>query len=117
MSSLDSIIGGFNQNNLCSHLDDWVSILEHYNYEVTEDEVWEIARCYETFPLIENIYQICVINHLETIFIEQVGCDRDDVKFDSYVNCCDTHFSIDEEVIYNADDFSRKVIEAKAQLY
>ncbi|MDP8189088.1 hypothetical protein QJU87_04310 [Pasteurella skyensis] len=113
MSSLNSIIGGYTQNNLCSQLDEWVSILEHYNDEVTDDEVWEIARNHKSFPLFENIYQYCVIEHLKAIFIKQTGCNWNDVKFYSYINCFDTHFSIDGEPILEEDDFYLKIKEVQ----
>lgn len=105
MSSYHSILGGYTSNNLCDQIDPWLDILDHFNSAVTEDEIWQVARESERFPLIENIIQSLVINRLESVFIEQAGCEWDDVEFESYVNCLDTHFSINGTPIMEEQDF------------
>lgn len=117
MSSLGAIIGGYTQNNLCDEIDPWLDILEHFNAGVTDDEVWQIAREYKQFPLIENIFQSLVINRLEGVFLEQVGCDWEDVIFESDVNSFCTSFSINGTLIMKESDFYDKIEEVKALLH
>lgn len=56
-------------------LADWESILNAFNCNITEDEVWEAARQYNDVPHFGNIYQELILEALKQLFWRLVELD------------------------------------------
>ncbi|MGX2956914.1 hypothetical protein ACWIYZ_07460 [Ursidibacter arcticus] len=103
MSSLYRLID--NSNSVTYKLPEWESILEKYHREVSENDVWEIARDYKEFPMLENIYQMLVLHNLEDIFFNETGLDYECINIFTWVNGIDTHLVIDGDDIATYQEF------------
>ena len=66
----------YNENDLCSDIEDIENL---YRDDITEEEVWEIAREFEQVPIIENIYQSLLFYRLKDQIIEDI---KDQIKED-----------------------------------
>ena len=66
----------YNENDLCSDIEDIENL---YRDDITDDEVWEIAREFEQIPIIENIYQNLLFDRLKYQIIEDI---KDQIKED-----------------------------------
>lgn len=117
MSSFWSILCGYTKNNFSPCVDNWEEIAKHYCCPVEEEDVWMMARECEKFPQIENIYQSILLSNLESIFIEKSGCDWEDVDFFTFINCRDTHFSINGSPVTSLVEFERALRKAKKKAF
>ncbi|TYG35309.1 hypothetical protein FW755_09495 [Lonepinella koalarum] len=116
MSSFYSILDGFTKNNFSPKLKEWEAILDRHQESVTEDDVWDYAKGCDKFPQLEDVYHSLALSRLESIFIDLVDCEWDDIDFFIYVNCYDTHFCVNGESIDKEDDFYRMVKKVRKQL-
>lgn len=66
----------YNENDLCSDIEDIENL---YRDDITDEEVWEIARDFEQVPIIENIYQSLLFYRLKDQIIEDI---KDQIKED-----------------------------------
>lgn len=66
----------YNENNLRSDIEDIENL---YRDDITDDEVWEIAREFKEVPIIENIYQDLLFYRLKDQIIEDI---KDQIKED-----------------------------------
>ncbi|MFW9273221.1 hypothetical protein, partial [Glaesserella parasuis] len=92
-------------NSVTHKLPEWESILEKYHREVTENEVWDIAKESKEFPMLENIYQMLVVHNLEMLFFDETGLNEEDIKIFTWINGIDTHLVIDGDDITTYQEF------------
>lgn len=79
-------------------------ILEEINVPtVTDEEVWEDARSFNRLPNFENILTALVYGWLEDAIRKQYP-ETKDFNFETWVNCADSKFYINGEVICSLND-------------
>ncbi|HHF3391692.1 TPA: hypothetical protein ACPO1V_001744 [Haemophilus influenzae] len=91
--------------NCSSKCEAWEEILDHYNDNVSDDEVWEIARESKELPIFGNVYQYLVLSRVLTHFCEETGLEEDQFKLFFYINSIDTHLVINDWDIASVKDF------------
>ncbi|MGC7559829.1 hypothetical protein [Pasteurella sp. PK-2025] len=99
-------------------LADWEVILNAFNCNISEDEVWEIARQYSDIPHFGNIYQNLVLNRLKLLFWQLIELEEGeiDININYDINARSSYFYIEGDCIYNESDFLNKVDSIKAML-
>jgi hypothetical protein len=100
-------------------LADWESILNAFNCNITEDEVWEAARQYNDVPHFGNIYQKLILEALKQLFWRLVELDEGEIDINiSYdINAISTHFYIEGDFICSKSDFLNKVDSIKTMYH
>lgn len=101
------------ENNLSPNVGAWKDILDAYNDEVTDEDVWHIAKESKEVPEIANIYQYLLIekilNHL-----------RDEIKSLSrvslymHINFSHTHFYVEGYSIDSVEKYFEIIDKVKA---
>ena len=100
-------------------LADWESILNAFNCNITEDEVWEVARQYNDVPHFGNLYQELILEALKQLFWRLVELDEGEIDINiSYdINAISTHFYIEGDFICSKSDFLNKVDSIKTMYH
>lgn len=114
-----NVIPSLYLSGVSPNLSGWEDILFHFDSDIEDQEVWEIARQCKDIPHLGNIYQSLVINRLESLFWEQIGLDyqSDQITLFTFVNNFDSHFCINDQAVNTLDDFIAKVDEIKSTIH
>lgn len=89
-----------NDNNLAYAFNDWEKIYNYiFNNKDITDEVWSLAREFEEYPIMENIYQHVLLKNI----YEWVTAQGKSSSY--YVNCIDSHLYINHKRVTDIDEF------------
>ncbi len=99
----------YNDNNLSSNIKDWEEIAEYLKIEIEDEEIWSIARESKEVPLLENIYQNCLLSSIINHFDENKL-----INLNSFINARDTHLYFENngwEEITSLEEFIKSIDE------
>lgn len=76
--------------------------------DITDDELWEMARTYPHSPHLGNIYLYLLFEKIQAT----LAVSHPDVKVDYFINALDSHLYINGEEIFSEEDAWRILEEA-----
>jgi hypothetical protein len=92
----------YNDGNFPNRLVVWEEIAEkEFSISISDDEVWAEARESEEIPNFENIYLSKLLNGL----MEAVKDMFRGITTEGFINCADSHLSINETPIHTEKDY------------
>ena len=100
----------FNLDDVSSNVEDWLKILDRYNDDVDDDDIWESARgLSDEIPEFNNIYQNLIMMKIVRHFANEVGVKVSDLDFETYANCQDSSLTIEGNTIHDKDDYDNAI--------
>ena len=109
-------MSAFNLEDVSSKVEDWLEILNRYNDNVNDDDIWELATGLSYLPQFSNIYQELMMMKIVQHFANEVGVEVSDLDFEMYTNCQDSHLTIEGTSIYDEDDYDNALEEYRERL-
>lgn len=102
----------FNLEDVSSKVEDWLEILDRYNDDVDDDDIWNSAsRLSDEVPEFNNIYQELIMMKVVKHFADEVGVEVSDLDFETYANCQDSSLTIEGTTIFDEDDYDNAIEE------
>ena len=102
----------FNLEDVSSKVKDWLEILDRYNDDVDDDDIWNSAsRLSDEVPEFNNIYQELVMMKIVKHFADEVGVKVSDLDFETYANCQDSSLTIEGTTIFDENDYDNALEE------
>ena len=107
----------FNLDDVSSNVEDWLKILDRYNDDVDDDNIWESARgLSDEIPEFNNIYQELIMMKIVRHFANEVGVNVSDLDFETYTNCQDSSLTIEGNTIHDEEDYDNAIEEYRERL-
>lgn len=106
----------FNLDDVSSNVEGWSKILDRYNENVNDDDIWELATGLSYLPQFSNIYQELMMMKIVQHFANEVGVEVSDLDFEMYTNCQDSHLTIEGTSICDKDDYDNAIEEYRERL-
>ena len=107
----------FNLDDVSSNVEDWLKILNRYNDDVDDDNIWESARgLSDEIPEFNNIYQELIMMKIVRHFANEVGVNVSDLDFETYTNCQDSSLTIEGNTIHDEEDYDNAIEEYRERL-
>lgn len=107
----------FNLDDVSSNVEDWLKILDRYNDDVDDDNIWESARgLSDEIPEFNNIYQELIMMKIVRHFANEVGVNVSDLDFETYTNCQDSSLTIEGNTIHDEEDYDNTIEEYRERL-
>lgn len=107
----------FNLEDVSSNVEDWLKILDRYNDDVDDDDIWESARgLSDEIPEFNNIYQELIMMKIVRHFANEVGVKLSDLDFETYANCQDSSLTIEGNTIHDEEDYDNAIEEYRERL-
>ena len=107
----------FNLDDVSSNVEDWLKILDRYNDDVDDDNIWESARgLSDEIPEFNNIYQELIMMKIVRHFANEVGVNISDLDFETYTNCQDSSLTIEGNTIHDEEDYDNAIEEYRERL-
>ena len=107
----------FNLDDVSSNVEDWLKILDRYNDDVDDDDIWESARgLSDEIPEFNNIYQELIMMKIVIHFANEVGVNVSDLDFETYTNCQDSSLTIEGNTIHDEEDYDNAIEEYRERL-
>ena len=105
-------MSAFNLEDVSSKVKDWLEILNRYNDDVDDDDIWNSAsRLSDDVPEFNNIYQELIMMKIVRHFANEVGVKVSDLDFETYANCQDSSLTIEGTTIYDESDYDNALEE------
>ena len=105
-------MSAFNLEDVSSKVKDWLEILDRYNDDVDDDDIWNSAsRLSDEVPEFNNIYQELVMMKIVKHFADEVGVKVSDLDFEKYANCQDSSLTIEGTTIHDEEDYDNALEE------
>lgn len=105
-------MSAFNLKDVSSKVKDWLEILDRYNDDVDDDDIWNSAsRLSDEVPEFNNIYQELVMMKIVKHFADEVGVKVSDLDFETYANCQDSSLTIEGTTIHDEEDYDNALEE------
>ena len=105
-------MSAFNLEDVSSKVKDWLEILDRYNDDVDDDDIWNSAsRLSDEVPEFNNIYQELVMMKIVKHFADEVGVKVSDLDFETYANCQDSSLTIEGTTIHDEEDYDNALEE------
>lgn len=102
----------FNLEDVSSKVEDWLEILDRYNDDVDDDDIWNSAsRLSDEVPEFNNIYQELIMMKVVKHFANEVGVKVSDLDFETYANCQDSSLTIEGSTIHDEEDYDNAIEE------
>lgn len=102
----------FNLDDVSSKVDDWLEILDRYDDNVDDDDIWNSAnRLSDEVPEFSNIYQQLIMMKIVQHFANEVGVEVSDLDFETHTNCQDSSLTIEGTAIYDESDYDNALEE------
>lgn len=101
----------FNLEDVSSKVKDWLEILNRYNDDVDDDDIWESAKGLSYLPQFSNIYQELIMMKILQHFANEVGVEVSDLDFETYTNCQDSSLTIEGTTIFDENDYDNALEE------
>lgn len=102
----------FNLEDVSSKVEDWLEILDRYNDDVDDDDIWNSAsRLSDEVPEFNNIYQELIMMKVVKHFANEVGVKVSDLDFETYANCQDSSLTIEGNTIHDEEDYDNAIEE------
>jgi hypothetical protein len=109
-------MSAFNLEDVSSKVEDWLEILNRYNDNVNDDDIWSSATGLSYQPQFSNIYQELIMMKIVKHFADEVGVEVSDLDFETYANCQDSSLTIEGTSIYDEDDYDNALEEYRERL-
>ena len=106
----------FNLDDVSSNVEDWLKILDRYNDDVDDDDIWESVKGLSYLPQFSNIYQELIMMKILQHFANEVGVEVSDLDFEIYTNCQDSHLTIEGNTIHDEEDYDNAIEEYRERL-
>ena len=106
----------FNLYDVSSNVEDWLKILDRYNDDVDDDDIWESVKGLSYLPQFSNIYQELIMMKILQHFANEVGVEVSDLDFEIYTNCQDSHLTIEGNTIHDEEDYDIAIEEYRERL-
>lgn len=106
----------FNLDDVSSNVEDWLKILDRYNDDVDDDDIWESVKGFSYLPQFSNIYQELIMMKILQHFANEVGVEVSDLDFEIYTNCQDSHLTIEGNTIHDEEDYDNAIEEYRERL-
>jgi protoporphyrinogen oxidase len=95
----------YNDNDMDFYNNILKDILKYLKIDVTDEEVWDVAREQECIPCFEDtLFDLCC-NAIE-YELEERGIE---VELSRYINSADSHLYIDSKEIFSVGDFTEAI--------
>ena len=105
-------MSAFNLEDVSSKVKDWLEILDRYNDDVDDDDIWNSAsRLSDEVPEFNNIYQELVMMKIVKHFADEVGVKVSDLDFEMHTNCKDSSLTIEGTTIFDENDYDKALEE------
>lgn len=92
-------------NDVSALVPEWETILEKLGEAISEEEIWEVAKCNDDLPHFGNIYQDLLLSRIKYLTEEKFPS----ITVDFDVNSIASGLYLDNERIYDADTFIEKL--------
>lgn len=106
----------FNLDDVSSNVEGWTNILDRYNDNVNDDDIWESVKGLSYLPQFSNIYQELIMMKILQHFANEVGVEVSDLDFEIYTNCQDSHLTIEGNTIHDEEDYDNAIEEYRERL-
>lgn len=104
-------MSAFNLEDVSSKVEDWLAILNRYNDNVNDDDIWSSATGLSYQPQFSNIYQELIMMKIVKHFADEVGVEVSDLDFETYANCQDSSLTIEGNTIFDENDYDNALEE------
>ena len=104
-------MSAFNLEDVSSKVEDWLEILNRYNDNVNDDDIWSSATGLSYQPQFSNIYQELIMMKIVKHFADEVGVEVSDLDFKTYANCQDSSLTIEGNTIFDENDYDNALEE------
>lgn len=104
-------MSAFNLEDVSSKVEDWLEILNRYNDNVNDDDIWSSATGLSYQPQFSNIYQELIMMKIVKHFADEVGVEVSDLDFETYANCQDSSLTIEGNTIFDENDYDNALEE------
>lgn len=105
-------MSAFNLEDVSSKVKDWLEILDRYDDDVDDDDIWNSAnRLSDEVPEFNNIYQNLIMMKIVQHFADEVGVEVSDLDFETRTNCQDSSLTIEGTTIFYENDYDNALEE------
>lgn len=104
-------MSAFNLEDVSSKVKDWLEILNRYNDNVDDDEIWKSVTGLDYLPEFNNIYQELIMFKIIRHFANDVGVEVSDLDFEMHTNCKDSSLTIEGTTIFDENDYDKALEE------
>lgn len=109
-------MSAFNLEDVSSKVKDWLEILNRYNDNVDDEEIWKSVTGLDYLPEFNNIFQELIMFKIIRHFANEVGVEVSDLDFEMHTNCKDSSLTIEGTTIYDKDDYDNAIEEYRERL-